>query len=191
MGCVVVAVGTWFMIFGVQSWQVNVVDWAHVFLGDFISNGIVKGKLPDNSTLRNAIWIPLIQEGFIIASSSQKIGVTFSLQVAEAVAICRGIKMAIDTGLTPCNIESDVEVVVGWINNKTSFCYEIGVVIVDIHNLLEQVQCGFVNFVPRKANQVAHVLVKNNLSFVKDMFWLEVSPPCVGSFVSADQHASL
>ena len=41
-------------------------------------------------------------------------------------------------------------------------------------------------FDPRKANRIAHVLVKNSLSCDEDMFWLEDFPPCVGSLVAAE-----
>ena len=130
-------------------------------------------------------------EGFVMASSSQKIEATFSPQVVEAVAIYRGLQLAIDIGLTPCKIKSDAEVIVGWINCKNYLCSEIGVVIDDIHLLLEQVRCVSVNFVPRKANQVAHVLAKNGFSFIEDTVWLEEFPPCVSSLVSVDRRVCL
>ncbi|KAK2657606.1 hypothetical protein Ddye_010658 [Dipteronia dyeriana] len=183
--------------------EVDVVDWARNFLDEFLDNCIVTDSMPDKTTPRNPIWIPpalaiykincdatlagrLVgvgivirdSEGFVMASSSQKIEVTLSPQVAEAVAIFRGIKLTIETSLTSCCIESGAEVVVGWINSKNPLCSKIGVVIDDIHVLLEQVHCGSINFVSRKANQVAHMLAKNGISFVENMFWLEEFLPC-------------
>ena len=71
-------------------------------------------------------------DGLVMSSSSQKITTTFFPQVAEAVAISRGLQLAIDSGLTPCMLESDAEVVVKWINNVVPLCSEIGNVISDI-----------------------------------------------------------
>ena len=88
--------------------------------------------------------------------------------------------------LSPCRLESDAKVVVGWINSSKPLCSEIGSVIYDIRVLCNQVCCSSIEFVSRLANQVAHVLAKNSLSYVEDMFWLEEFPPCVGSLVAAE-----
>ena len=45
-------------------------------------------------------------DGLVMASNSQEIATTFSPQVAEAVAICRGLQLAVDSGLIPCMLES-------------------------------------------------------------------------------------
>ena len=63
---------------------------------------------------------------------------------------------------------------------------EIGNIINDIHILMVQASCSSILFVPRKANQVAHVLAKNSLSCVEDMFWLEEFPPYVDSLIMAE-----
>ncbi|KAK3210787.1 hypothetical protein Dsin_015493 [Dipteronia sinensis] len=76
-------------------------------------------------------------EGFVMASSSLRIEAISSPPVAEAFAISRGLQLAIDTGLLPCGIESDTEVVVDWVNGSELLCSEIGSVITDIHTLLE------------------------------------------------------
>ncbi|KAK2654944.1 hypothetical protein Ddye_007996 [Dipteronia dyeriana] len=123
--------------------------------------------------------------GLVMATSSQNITVSFSPQVAEAEAIRRGLLLAIAAGLFPCMLESDAEVVVGWINNVTPLCFEIGVVIMDIQNLLKLDIYISINFVSRKTNYIAHVLAKNDLSCVEDMFWLKELSPCVSSLGSA------
>ncbi|KAK3229148.1 hypothetical protein Dsin_001029 [Dipteronia sinensis] len=77
--------------------------------------------------------------GFVLASSSQRIEATFSLQVAKTIAIFHGLQLAFDSGLHPCRIDSDVKVIVDWINIGVLICSEVGSVIADIHILLEQV----------------------------------------------------
>ncbi|KAK3231705.1 hypothetical protein Dsin_003586 [Dipteronia sinensis] len=80
-------------------------------------------------------------EGFVMASSSQTIEASFSPQVVKALAISRGLQLVIDTGLHPCRIDSDVKVVVDWINSSELLCSEIGNVIADIRILLEKERC--------------------------------------------------
>ncbi|KAK3218653.1 hypothetical protein Dsin_012623 [Dipteronia sinensis] len=100
--------------------EVDVVDWARGFIHDFHGGRLVKGSMPPTISFRNLVWIPLDpgmykinfdvvidrlvgfrtvirdSEGFVMASSSQKIEATFSLQMAEAFAISS--ELAIDTG---------------------------------------------------------------------------------------------
>ena len=128
-------------------------------------------------------------EGLVMASSSQKLEATFSPQVGEVESIHRGL--ARDSGLVPCRIDSDAEVVVGWITSQVCLCSDVGSIISDICVLLKYMHCNSVNFDPRKANQIAHVLAKNGLSCVEDMFWLEDFPPCVSTFVVADRRGCL
>ncbi|TXG60156.1 hypothetical protein EZV62_014729 [Acer yangbiense] len=51
-----------------------------------------------------------------MAASSQRITTTYSPQVAKAMPILRGIRLAIDSSLAPVVVESDVAIVVKWIN---------------------------------------------------------------------------
>ena len=125
-----------------------------------------------------------IAEGLVMAASSQKVAATFSPQVVEAVAIYRGLQLAVVSGLTPCMLESDAKVVIKWINDATPLCSEIGNVISDILVLQHLAQCVSIRIFHRKANHVAHVLVKNNISCVEDMFWLEKFPPCIGALIT-------
>ncbi|KAK2662526.1 hypothetical protein Ddye_001100 [Dipteronia dyeriana] len=185
---------------------------------DFHNACVARDRLPAVAINRNLIWIPpdpniykincdatinvvgcLVgfgiiicnSEGLVMASSSQNITASFSPQAAEAEAIRRGMLMAIVAGLFPCLLESYAEVGVDWINSVIPLCSEIGVIIMDIQNLLKLDLYILINFVPRNANLIAHVLAKNGLSSVEDMFWLEEFPPCVSSLVSAECHLCL
>ncbi|KAK2647938.1 hypothetical protein Ddye_015427 [Dipteronia dyeriana] len=173
------------------SFEVDIVEWASGFISDFHNVCVARDRLPAFVINRNPIWIPhdlniykincdaainvasclvgfgnIIRnsEGPVMASSSQNIIASFSPQVAEAEAIHQGLLLAIDAGLFPCLMESNAEVVVGWINSVIPLCSDIGVVIMDIQNLLKLDLCISINFVPRKTNIIAHVLAKNGLS---------------------------
>ncbi|KAK3198881.1 hypothetical protein Dsin_022296 [Dipteronia sinensis] len=92
------------------------------------------------------------EKGLIMAASSQRMLASFPSHIAEATAILCGIQLAIDTGLNPIIVESDAAVVVEWINCGDVLYSEIGVIISDIKNLLQQIQCAAVAFAPRSAN---------------------------------------
>ena len=78
-----------------------------------------------------------------------------------------------------------------WINGEIDLCSEVGIIISDIKNMLLQIQCVAVSFVPRLANKVAHCLAKYALSCSEDRFWLEEYPPCVSLIVLAEAQMSL
>ncbi|KAK2652270.1 hypothetical protein Ddye_012126 [Dipteronia dyeriana] len=70
-------------------------------------------------------------QGFVMDSSSQWIEACYSPQVAEAVAILRGIDFAIDTNLVPTVVESNVLGVVNLVNSGTSTSTDVGLVVDD------------------------------------------------------------
>ncbi|KAI9156288.1 hypothetical protein LWI28_003813 [Acer negundo] len=187
--------------------EVDIVDWAFCFINEVQGVNLVRERpgipvwkppapglylINTDAALDMVGWLVgfgiVIQnfEGLVMACSSQKLEASYSPQVAEAVALLCGLRLACDTGLYPCQADSDASVVVNWINNGSILVSEIGSVINDIHILLGQARCESVNFVPRLANQVAHMLVKNAFSLVEDMFWPEDNPSCVHAFISAD-----
>ncbi|KAK3199632.1 hypothetical protein Dsin_023047 [Dipteronia sinensis] len=130
-------------------------------------------------------------EGLVMVASSQRMMATFPSHIAEATAILCGIQLAIDSGLNPVTVESDVAVVLDWINGGDAFYSETGVIISDIKNLLQQTNCVAVAFVPRSANQVAHCLAKYALSCSEDRFSLEEVPNCVSKLVLAECRTSM
>ncbi|KAK1587052.1 hypothetical protein Q3G72_009083 [Acer saccharum] len=80
-------------------------------------------------------------EGFVMASSCQRVIATFDPQVAEAVAIQQGLLLSHDSGLGPVVMESDAQVVVGWIKDGSQFYSNVGMIIVDICELLRAMNC--------------------------------------------------
>ena len=105
-----------------------------------------------------------------MAASSQRMIATFQPHIAKAYAILCGIQLAIDSGIFPIMVELDTTMVVSWINGGVDLCSKVGVIISDIKNLLQQIQCCAMSFVPRLANKVAHCLAKFALSCGEDRF---------------------
>ncbi|KAK3206989.1 hypothetical protein Dsin_021035 [Dipteronia sinensis] len=67
--------------------------------------------------------------GCVLATSSQRIVGPYIAQMAEAVAIHRGLVLACETGLYLVKVESDAKVVVDWINDAKHYSSEVGLVI--------------------------------------------------------------
>ncbi|KAK3206532.1 hypothetical protein Dsin_020578 [Dipteronia sinensis] len=183
-----------------------IMEWSIAFLTEFQSTSLYGGQLRNTPDPVMLAWKPpphgtykintdaafdgvgqvigigiVIQDesgNVIMASSSQRIIATYSPQVAEAVAVLRGLQLACDTGLAPVVAETDAAVVAKWISEKTQLYSEVGLVIADILTLVHSMRCCSVDYVPRKANQVAHLLAKMALSNLEDLYWMEDSPPC-------------
>ncbi|KAK3219498.1 hypothetical protein Dsin_013468 [Dipteronia sinensis] len=109
---------------------------------------------------------------FISLLSSQVFDASFTVQVAEAMAILRAIMFSNDCGLYPCVLESDAEVVVNWIKKGSHHDSTSGVILSDISNLSSERNGLSITFVPRKANQVAHSLARNALGSSSFWSWL-------------------
>ncbi|KAK3230173.1 hypothetical protein Dsin_002054 [Dipteronia sinensis] len=127
----------------------------------------------------------------VLASGSQPIMVGLSPDIAEAHVIYRGLIFAKDSGLLPCMVESDPQVVDKLINWCDIPISDIGTLISDIrffggcHS-----NCRIV-FPPRKTNMVAHNLAKFGLTIDDDLFSMEEIPRCVASIVLGDRPTQL
>ncbi|KAK3224914.1 hypothetical protein Dsin_004776 [Dipteronia sinensis] len=64
-------------------------------------------------------------KGCVMATSHYRIITNYNPKVAKTVAIFKGIQLACDTGLVPFEVESDVAVVVGFVNDMR--CHDSGV----------------------------------------------------------------
>ncbi|KAK2637935.1 hypothetical protein Ddye_025730 [Dipteronia dyeriana] len=89
--------------------------------------------------------------------------VIFPPQLAEALALLKGIQFAYDSGLWPCQCESDALVVVNLVCSNDPIFAEIGIVIQDIKPLLFGCNGNSISFVHRKANMAAHCRAKIGL----------------------------
>ncbi|KAK3198222.1 hypothetical protein Dsin_021637 [Dipteronia sinensis] len=114
---------------------------------------------------------------------AQQIEACYSPIVAEATAVLREIILAVKTGLVPFVVETDALGVVNLVKAGCSFSNDIGLVINDILAHLREAPGVSLNFVPRKANYVAHSLAKLALESSELRFWMEECPPCVERYV--------
>ncbi|KAL5756754.1 hypothetical protein ACOSP7_021184 [Xanthoceras sorbifolium] len=118
----------------------------------------------DESLQRPGIGIVIRDcHGLVMASCAQGLDSLLSPPIAEALAILRCLKLAIETGLLAICVESDAHA-----------------------ELVERTDVASLAFVSRKANQVAHWLAKFGLSFINEFVLLEDCPLCVESLVLDD-----
>jgi hypothetical protein len=131
--------------------------------------------------------------GNVLASLCQNLGICYAPDVAEALAILRGLRLALEIGLVSASLDSDALAVVNLIANKSTPCSEIGVVIHDnylffifLFYFLLRPCFNSINFVPRVSNKVVHSLAKLALGYVGEFVWLEDCPLSVESLVLDD-----
>ncbi|KAK2649997.1 hypothetical protein Ddye_017486 [Dipteronia dyeriana] len=110
--------------------------------------------------------------GQVMASTAQRLEVSISTKLAEAMAILRGIVFTVDSGLVPTVIESNALSVVSLINSGSPNLTELGLVCGDIAKHIQDGVITAVGFIPRKAKVVAHTLAKMALSIDQDRFWM-------------------
>ncbi|TXG63354.1 hypothetical protein EZV62_010348 [Acer yangbiense] len=79
-------------------------------------------------------------------------------QIAEAMAILEGIRLAGNSKLLPATLESNALFVVLTVGKKEASSSKVGVVVNDILSFLIHVNVFSVNFVHRSANSVTHGL---------------------------------
>ncbi|KAL5777552.1 hypothetical protein ACOSP7_010478 [Xanthoceras sorbifolium] len=124
--------------------------------------------------------------GQVLGSSRQRVPAGFSPAIAEATAIFRGLRFALDIGVTLSLVESDASLAVGLINGSADTSANIGLVILDIKRcLFEFLNCQ-ISFVPRAANFVAHRLVKFTLFSCEYDFLIDAVLPCMESLILTD-----
>ncbi|KAK3229286.1 hypothetical protein Dsin_001167 [Dipteronia sinensis] len=107
----------------------GVVPWAISFLAKFkrandVNKGVENGIVGIGINIRDC-------SGSVLASSSQKVIVVFTLQIAEAVALLRGLRMGNDIGMWPCDVVLDAHVIIDLLNSPVLTCSEVGLILHD------------------------------------------------------------
>ncbi|KAK3210463.1 hypothetical protein Dsin_015169 [Dipteronia sinensis] len=110
-------------------------------------------------------------KGEVLACKAVHLLAGFSPVISEAWAVLHGLRFALETGLVPCYVETDSQVVVNLLRGGIEPFAEIGLVL--------------------KANTVAHCLAKLALLLVEDRAWLEEFSPKIVLAVLSDRPLQL
>ena len=97
--------------------------------------------------------------------------------MAEATAMEWGLQVAAKANITVGIFESDSLEVIDLINKKSSSLTEIGWLISDIQENLQNFQNFKVQHSPRDCNSAAHSLAKLALHKKETVIWLDEIPP--------------
>ncbi|KAL5807743.1 hypothetical protein ACOSQ3_028434 [Xanthoceras sorbifolium] len=122
---------------------------------------------------KNMVGLGIIVQdhsGFVFAASAHKLVAGYSVDIAEALAVLKGLQFALASSFLPANVETDSIAVATTINNPSIYFSEVGLVIFDIVKLLGQCPGSKVLHVPRSVNMVAHTLARFALSLDRDHF---------------------
>ncbi|KAK2634369.1 hypothetical protein Ddye_029161 [Dipteronia dyeriana] len=124
--------------------------------------------------------------GNVKVSSAQSFQAGLTTPIAKAMAIKRGLILALEIGLFPCVVDSDAQSVVKLISLPDIPCAEIGIIIKDIKLLLETSPGCVIGFARRSTNMATHGLAKLGLSVDSDMVWMEDYPHVLAPTILGD-----
>ncbi|KAL5738691.1 hypothetical protein ACOSP7_031452 [Xanthoceras sorbifolium] len=122
----------------------------------------------------------------VMASLSQSYPLLVSVEVAEAMAIHRGLQLAYEIGLSPVGFETDASSLVSFIVKKDPPLSDVGLVAADIIHLVSLLSISHISFVPSSYNGVAHRLAKFGLSISDFLVWMEEVPLCVEDLIQSE-----
>ncbi|KAL5774707.1 hypothetical protein ACOSP7_012264 [Xanthoceras sorbifolium] len=126
----------------------------------------------------------------VLAASVQKLAAGYSVIVTEALAVLKGLQIALASGLLPAILETDSLDVATAINNPSVYSSEVGLIIFDIVDLLGRCPGSKVLYVPHSAYMVSHTLSRFALSLDRDYFLLEDYPVCISEALAVDNQVS-
>ncbi|KAL5744925.1 hypothetical protein ACOSP7_027811 [Xanthoceras sorbifolium] len=108
--------------------------------------------------------------GSVLAACAQKLVAGYSVIIAEALTVLKGLQFVLASGLLPANVETDSLDVATAINIPFVFFSEVGLVIFDIVDLLGRCLGSKILYVPPLANMVAHTLARFALRLDRNFF---------------------
>ncbi|KAK3184510.1 hypothetical protein Dsin_031796 [Dipteronia sinensis] len=174
----------------IQEFRVTNKDGQRGGAGDATLESATKGmfKINTDAALRfcdKVYGIGVVirdSNGLVMAILCQNINVNYHPQIANALAILKGIWLTQNIGRVPIVLELDALSVVNSIVSKEVPNIEVGVRVHDVLCLLKDA----IYFVPRLANTVAHGLARLTLDQVGEFVWLEDCPLFIDSLILDD-----
>ncbi|KAL5842155.1 hypothetical protein ACOSQ3_012758 [Xanthoceras sorbifolium] len=156
----------------------DIVSWAAAFLAEFKAAVVSPGH---SRPLLAACWlVPSL--GWFKINSDAAFDVLVAPDVAEAMALLRGVQFVLEYGFLPFCCESDAASIVKQISSRVSSSSDVGLVVDDILSLIRPyLECSVL-----WANSVAHGLTKFALKLVSDCVLFDDVPSSVACLISKD-----
>ncbi|KAK4853970.1 hypothetical protein QYF36_017096 [Acer negundo] len=124
--------------------------------------------------------------GHIKAAVVHNLKAMLSPLVAEALAIKRGILLALESGLVPFQVETNSLQLVNLINKRVASSADVGPIICEILAAVESLPNWSICHVSRKGNLDTHNLAKMAFSVESECCWLDDFTPCVERCIRFD-----
>lgn len=118
-------------------------------------------------------------KGEVLLSMAKKIAASPTLEIAEAMAIMRGLTVAKEAGFSKIILEGDAQILMRELcyNEELLSCY--GQLLKDARKVMILFASCSINVVRRNANKLAHSLAQLAKSLVGTHIWMEHAPiPC-------------
>ena len=126
------------------------------------------------------------QAGLAIATLSQKLPATPSIEMTEALAARRAIFFAKEVGLTNVAFEGDAENVIHDLCSSKTLHSAYSLVIEDAKSMLLTFQDYSISHTRRSGNMVAHALVRRATQCQNCLVWMEEVPPDISNVLLHD-----
>jgi hypothetical protein len=123
------------------------------------------------------------QAGLPIATLSQKLPATHSIEITEALAARRAILFAKEVGLTSVVFEGDAENIIRDLRSSENLHSAYGLVIEDAKTMLLDFQAYSLL---RSGNMVAHALARRASNCQNCLVWMEAVPPDISNVLLHD-----
>uniref|UniRef100_A0A2N9EQ08 Reverse transcriptase domain-containing protein n=1 Tax=Fagus sylvatica TaxID=28930 RepID=A0A2N9EQ08_FAGSY len=126
------------------------------------------------------------QAGLPIATLSQKLPATHSIEMTEALAARRAILFTKEVGLTNAVFEGDAENIIRDLGSSETLHSAYGLVIEDAKSMLLDFQAYSVSHTRRSGNMVAHALARRANQCQNVLVWMEDVPPDISNVLLHD-----
>ena len=126
------------------------------------------------------------QAGLPIATLSQKLLATHSIEITEALAARRAILFAKEVGLTSVVFEGDAANIIRDLRSSETLHSAYGLVIEDAKTMLRDFQAYSLSHTRRSGNMVAHALARRASNCQNRLVWMEAVPPDISNVLLHD-----
>jgi ribonuclease HI len=126
------------------------------------------------------------QAGLPIATLTQKLPATHSIEITEALAARRAILFAKEVGLTNVVFEGDAANIIRDLRSSETLHSAYGLVIEDAKAMLRDFQAYSLSHTRRSGNMVAHALARRASNCQNCLVWMEAVPPDISSVLLHD-----
>uniref|UniRef100_A0A2N9H8G1 RNase H type-1 domain-containing protein n=1 Tax=Fagus sylvatica TaxID=28930 RepID=A0A2N9H8G1_FAGSY len=115
--------------------------------------------------------------GMVIATLSQKVHGTHTVEMIEALAAKRAIIFAKEVGVADVEFEGDAENVIRDLSSNDPIHTPYGLVLEDATAMLQEFQRFSMSHTRRSGNTVAHALARRASECNSSLIWMEEVPP--------------